>query len=107
MHLAALRIDAGHHVFDDAVLAGGIHALEHQQHRPLAVGEQPLLPIGKLGDAFGEDRPHLLDIGRETESLGRVVIGELEMCRPVDPALLDDLGEIHGDLGQKCSAGAP
>ena len=36
-HLAALRIDAGHHVPDGAVLAGGVHRLEDQQHR-VAVG---------------------------------------------------------------------
>ena len=34
MHLAALRIDARHHVLDDAVLAGRIHRLEDHQHRP-------------------------------------------------------------------------
>jgi hypothetical protein len=32
-YLAALWIDAGHHMFDRAVLAGGIHRLEDQQHR--------------------------------------------------------------------------
>ena len=36
-HLAALRIDAGHHVPDGAVLAGGVHRLKNQQHR-IAVG---------------------------------------------------------------------
>ena len=36
-HLAALGIDAGHHVPDGAVLAGGVHRLKNQQHR-IAVG---------------------------------------------------------------------
>ena len=36
MHLAALRIDAGHHVLDDAVLAGRVHPLEHQEHAQLS-----------------------------------------------------------------------
>ena len=36
-HLAALRIDAGHHVPDGAVLSGGVHRLKDQQHR-IAVG---------------------------------------------------------------------
>ena len=36
--LAALRIDAGHHVLDDAVLACGVHALQNDKHRPSAVG---------------------------------------------------------------------
>src|SRR5580704_15263534 len=28
MHVATFRIDAGHHMLDNAVLAGGIHALQ-------------------------------------------------------------------------------
>ena len=42
-HLAALRIDAGHHVPDGAVLPGRVHGLKNQQHR-IAVGriEKPL-----------------------------------------------------------------
>jgi hypothetical protein len=29
--LAALGIDSGHHMFDGAVLSGGVHGLEDQQ----------------------------------------------------------------------------
>ena len=36
-YLAALRIDAGHHVLDGAVLSGRVHGLKDQQHR-IAVG---------------------------------------------------------------------
>jgi len=32
-NLAALRIDARHHVLDGAVFASGVHALKNQQHR--------------------------------------------------------------------------
>ena len=35
--LAALRVDAGHDVLDGAVLAGGVHGLEDQQHGPAIV----------------------------------------------------------------------
>jgi hypothetical protein len=38
VHLAALRIDPRHHVLDRAVLAGGVHRLEDQQHAPLVLG---------------------------------------------------------------------
>ena len=31
-YLAALRIDAGHHVLDGAILSGRIHRLKNQQH---------------------------------------------------------------------------
>ncbi len=50
MHLAALRIDARHDVLDDAILAGRIHALQHDQHRPVVVGIEPFL---QLGEALG------------------------------------------------------
>src|SRR2546423_15645613 len=43
MNLAALRIDAAHHVLDDAVLAGGVHALQHYEQRPLVLSVKALL----------------------------------------------------------------
>ena len=98
VHLAALRIDAGHHVLDDAVLARRVHALEHQQHCPLAAGVKALLQFGELGDAVGEYRLDVLECGRQAEALGGIVIGELEMPRVIDPAPLDDLGEFHLSL---------
>ena len=102
MHLAALRIDAGHHVFDDAVLAGGVHALKHQQHGPLAMGIEPLLQVNEAGDPLGQDRLHVSDVGRETESLGGIVIVKLEVLRLIDPALLDDLFGDLGDVHRQC-----
>src|SRR5713226_45906 len=45
MHVAALRIHAGHHVFDRAVLAGGVHALKNQQQRPHILRVQLLLHL--------------------------------------------------------------
>ena len=44
--LAALRIDAAHDVLDGAVLAGGVHRLEDQQHRPAVLRVEPLLELG-------------------------------------------------------------
>ena len=83
-------------MLDDAVLAGGVHALKHQQHGPLALGIEPLLQLGGAGDAMGQDRLYIPDVGRETERLGGIVIVKLEVLRIIDPALLDDL---FGDLG--------
>ena len=90
MHLAALRIDAGHHVLDDAVLARGIHALQHDQHRPLALGVQHLLLFREPREALGEHRFHAVLVDGKAEILCRVVIAEPEMFRLVDPATLDE-----------------
>ena len=98
VHLAALRIDAGHHVLDDAVLAGGVHALEHHQHAPLAAGVEALLQIRDPGNAVGENRLDVLDVGREAEALGRIMIGDPEVFRVIDPASLEDGGELHRGL---------
>ena len=43
-----------------AVLAGGVHALKDDQHRPFAVGEQPLLNVGGFLIPFGKDSLHPL-----------------------------------------------
>ena len=43
VNLAALRIDAAHHVLDDAVLAGCVHALQHYEQRPLVLSVKALL----------------------------------------------------------------
>src|SRR5215813_14198196 len=93
--LAAKRIDAADDVLDDAVFAGRIHALEHDQHRPLAVGVKPLLKFTEAAHAFGKNRSHVLDVSREAKSFGGVVVGKLELRRFVDPTVLDDLAELH------------
>ena len=98
MNFAALRIDAGHDVLDDAVLAGGIHALQHHEHGPAAVRVKPLLHVGEPADAVGEDRLHLIDIGREAECLRGIVIGEPEMPRLVDPAGFENFCKLHRRL---------
>ena len=98
MHFAALRIDAGHHMLDHAVLAGRIHALEHHQHAPLPLGVKPLLQFLDPGNAVGEHRLDVRVVGGKAEAFRRIVIGELEMPRLVDAAMLDDLGEVHGRL---------
>ncbi len=46
--LAALRIHAGHHVLDGAVLAGGVHGLKDQQHGVLRQCVQLALQRGQL-----------------------------------------------------------
>ena len=82
-------------MLDDAVLAGRVHALQHDQNRPAAIGVKPLLQFLKPRDALFENRLHILDIGRQAEALGRIVIGELEMPRFVDAALFDNFRKVH------------
>src|SRR5262249_29352818 len=82
-------------MLDDVVFAGRVHALEHDQHRPAAMGVEALLHILQARDAVGENRPHPFDVGRETKAFGRIEVGKLELVRLVDPAMFDDLGELH------------
>ena len=53
-NVAALRVDAAHHVADGAVFAGGVHALEDEQKR-IAIGAvEQLLLIAERGDVLLE-----------------------------------------------------
>ena len=74
MHLAAQRVDARHHVLDDAVLAGCIHGLEHDEHRPAVLGIEPLLQVGESPHAVGEDRLGIFLVERKAEVFGGMVI---------------------------------
>jgi hypothetical protein len=45
VHAGAERIEAAHDVFDRAVLAGGVAALQHDQEAALATGVEALLEV--------------------------------------------------------------
>ena len=66
MDLAALRIDARHHVLDGAVLAGRVHRLENDQHRPAVLRVEPLLQLGEPLDAVRQHRLGLVLVDVET-----------------------------------------
>jgi len=53
-NFTALRIDAGHDVLDGAVLAGGVHRLEHEQDRIGVRGIKLVLRGGQGGEVLGE-----------------------------------------------------
>ena len=95
MHLAALRIDAGHHVLDGAVLAGRVHRLEDRQHRPAILRVERLLQFGEPLHAVGEHRlgVGLLDI--EAAGVRGVIVGEPEFVRLVDAEAVENLGDGH------------
>ena len=42
-HLHALGVQAGHHMFDGAVLAGGVHGLQNEDQSFAAVGIKGVL----------------------------------------------------------------
>jgi hypothetical protein len=52
--LAALRVDAGHHVLDGAVLAGGVHGLEDQQDGMRIGGVELFLRYAQGVQVFGQ-----------------------------------------------------
>ena len=53
-HLATLRIDAGHHVPDGAVLARRVHRLEDEQHGVAVGAVEQLLLIAQAPDVIGQ-----------------------------------------------------
>src|SRR5215469_12528949 len=85
--LDALRIDSGHHVFDRAVLAGRVHALEDQQQRPTVLRVEQVLFLGQ-------------PFGATLQQLGRLALGQLqaagvsriEIPEPEAPAAADAEG---------------
>ena len=86
--LAALRIDAVEYMFDGAVLAGGIHALQDHKQRPAVLREQLFLEIDQsraigLDDLFG-----LVLV--EPALFGRIVRLEMEFARAIDPKRRDE-----------------
>ena len=95
MNLAALRIDAAHHVLDDAVLAGGVHRLQHDQHRPAVFRVKALLQFGELLDAGGQHRLGFFLIDSQAAALGRIVLRQPEFIRLVDTKSLGDAVKLH------------
>ena len=80
MDLAALRIDGAHHVLDDAVLAGRVHALQHDQHRPAAVRVEPLLQFTQPLDVLRQHRLAALLVMSDAAGVGGVDSRRDETC---------------------------
>ena len=73
---AALRVERGHDLADRAVLAGGVDALEDDEHRPPPLGPQPLLELGQaVEQPVGDDLcPFLV----EAECRTRIDVAEVD-----------------------------
>ena len=102
--LAALRIDARHHVLDRAVLAGRVHRLKDQQHGIAVGGVEQLLLRAQMGNMVFQEIVILLL---------RVVCG-LHLRRPfreIDVGALEDakiLGiDFHPDPFVSARPSAP
>ncbi len=84
--LAALRVDAGHDVLDRAVLAGGVHRLEDQQHRPAILRVEHRLHLAQRADADLQGFLRLrLALGGEASGIGRVNALQPEALAIRDP----------------------
>ena len=90
MHLAALRIDAAHHVLDDAVLAGRVHAPAAHQHRPAVVGVEPLLQFGEPLDVLRQHRLGVVLVEIEPAGVGRIDRRKPKAVGIVDAEALED-----------------
>src|SRR5207302_8352970 len=96
MHVAALRVDPGHHVGDRAVLAARVHRLKNHQQRPAVLGVEQLLQLGEPLDVFGEDvlRLRLADV--EAAGVAGIDVREVESLGALDAVVLDVLRDLHG-----------
>ena len=82
------RVDAGHHGADHAVLAAGIHRLQHDEQGSPPLGEESLLQLGDRIDIHAE--PVLGGRLLPAERLVGVVV--VEVHDPFDSHRRDDVG---------------
>jgi hypothetical protein len=103
-HLATLRVDAGHHMLDGAILARRVHGLEDEEHGPAVLRVEPVLQCGERlhpglqallgpGLVLSLQPGGILGVdGLETKGVALSdAIGLCELARS-----LDDLIELHG-----------
>src|SRR5262245_42182422 len=97
-HLAALRIDARHHVLDGAVLAGRVHGLEDEQHGPAVLCVEHGLLLGEPGCAALEELGRLLLVQLLAERVARVDVLQPEALALGDAERVDELLDAIEDL---------
>jgi hypothetical protein len=77
-----LGVDAAQHVTHDAALAGGVHALQDDEHRAPVPGArdgpEPFLEFGEQRHVGGELGPGLLLVPQEARGAAGVDVGEHE-----------------------------
>ena len=95
MHLAALRIDARHDVLDRAVLAGRVHGLKDQQHRPAVLRVEPLLQLGQALDPLRQQVLGLVLFDIEVIGVAGIPVLEAEVVRIAHAIEFGKFREAH------------
>jgi hypothetical protein len=101
--LAALRVDSGHDVLDRAVLAGGVHGLEDQEHGPAILGVEHVLELGEERDPLLQRLlGRRLVLGLQPRGVAGIDLLEPEPSPVLDavvaselPRAADELVELH------------
>ena len=77
-HLAPLRIDAGHDVFDRAVFASRVHRLEDQQQGPAVLGVKDVLLFRQPRNAALEEFRGVALVQLQAAGVPRIEVLEAE-----------------------------
>ena len=106
----ALRIGLTDNVFDDSALSGGVHALQHQQHRAvvalLAVGVQHFLQLGVPLVALLLQRDGTVLVAGESRRAVGVDVGNLAAGAKLQRAARIVVPEIrHAGQATRATAG--
>src|SRR6185503_5583461 len=94
--LAPLRVDAGHHMLDGAVLSGRVHCLKYEQNCISVACKQQLLCLSQSQDIFRE-RLHSLCLVRERTYIPGIVLLQLDLCSRFDPVrrMVENVSNVH------------
>jgi hypothetical protein len=99
VHLAPLRVHAGHDVADGAVLTGRVHRLEHQEHRVTVVCVELVLLLRHPLDPLGKHLPGPgFRFGPVTACVARVDVLQAELVPLGDAIGVDELFDPLDDL---------
>ena len=77
--LRALRVHARHDVLDDAILARRVHRLQNDEQGIVVLGVQPVLLLGQLLDAVGQQFSGLLLFDQIARVAGIIVFLQADL----------------------------
>ncbi len=92
--LAAHRVHARHHVLDQAVFAGRIHALQNEEHRPLFLRIQLFLAVAQQFEALSQQFVRLL-LGWNAARIAGIEVFQAEFAAVLDAIALRKLFECR------------
>jgi hypothetical protein len=88
VHFATLWIETRHHMRDDAILAGSVHPLQHDQNGPMSVGGEPFLQLRQTFDVGSEKCLGFVLIEIDASGVGRIKGREPKMFGIIDAKVL-------------------